>query len=108
MKTLKEQMETILCSAVWYKELATPVYGPVNVKAGIVFCGHQHVHCLYQMVAMTGKRQSEVGEEVQGFLTSHNRFVDRVVGAKIALLSKQIKKLRYNKTKLFSEDLFFK
>lgn len=70
-------MEKILCSAIWYKELPTPVYRPVNVDIGIVFCGLRHPHCLYQMVAMTGKRQAEVGQYIQGFLTDKNRFVNR-------------------------------
>jgi hypothetical protein len=98
--------EKIICSAIWYKELPTPVYGPTNVDKGIVFCGHRHPHCLHQMVAMTGKKQHEVGEEIQGFLTNLNRFVDRIEGAKIALANKQIDKLEYSKTKLFSEDLY--
>jgi hypothetical protein len=100
--------EKIICSAIWYKELPTPVYGPANVDKGIVFCGHRHPHCLYQMVAITGKRSvtSEVGEIIQGFLTNTNRFVDREEGAKIALASGQIKKLKYNRTTLYSEDLY--
>lgn len=98
--------ETIICSAIWYKELPTPVFKPVNVDKGIVFCGHRHVHCLHQMVIMTGKRQCEVGEEIQGFLTNVNRFVDRIEGAKIALACKQIIELNYGKDKLYSEDLY--
>ena len=98
--------ERIICSAVWYKELPTPHYNPANVKVGIVFCGHRHPHCIHQMVAITGKRQCEVGEEVQGFLTDTNRFVDRIEGAKIALACGQIDKLNYSNFKLFSEDLY--
>jgi len=100
------EKETIICSAIWYKELPTPVYRPTNVDKGIVFCGHRHPHCLYQMVAMTGKRQCEVGEEIQGFLTNTNRFVDRYEGAKIALACGQITKLNYSKDMMYSEDLY--
>jgi len=99
-------MEKILCSAIWYKELPTPVFRPVNVDIGIVFCGLRHPHCLYQMVAMTGKRQAEVGRYIQGFLTDKNRFVDRKEGAKIALESGQIEKLTYSNGELYSEDLY--
>ncbi len=98
--------EKIICSAIWYKELPTPTYGPINVKYGIVFGGHRHLQCLHQMVAITGKRQCEVGEEVQGFLTNLNRFVDRTEGASIALKTKQIEKLKYSSTELYSEDLY--
>lgn len=99
-------MEKIICSAIWYKDLNTPRFNPINIKMGIVFCGHRHPHCLHQMIAMTGKRQCEAGDEVQGFLTNKNRFVDREEGAKIALSSKQIEKLKYSKRLLYSEDLY--
>ena len=98
--------EKIICSAIWYKDLKTPVYRPINVDKGIVFCGHRHPHCLHQMVAMTGMRQAEAGEEIQGFLTNTNRFVDREEGAKIAIESNQIDKLQYSDKLLYSEDLY--
>lgn len=99
-------MERIICAANWYKELPTPVYGPKNITEGIVFCGHNHLMCLHQMVAMTGKRQSEAGPEEQGFITSTNRFVNREEAAKIALACKQIEKLNYSSKDLYSEDLY--
>jgi len=99
-------IEKIICSAIWYKELPTPIYGPRNVDGGIVFCGHRHPHCIHQMHAMTGKNQSQVGEYIQGFLTNTNQFVDRKEAAKIALESGQIEKLSFSKNYLFSEDLY--
>jgi len=59
------------------------------------------------MVAITGKKSvySEVGENIQGFLTNTNRFVDREEGAKIALSCGQIKELKYGSI-LYSEDLY--
>lgn len=103
--------EYILCSAVWYVELPLVYNGipsdllrPKNCERGIVFCGLRHPHCLYQMVAMTGKYQHEAGEEVQGFLTSENRFVDRKEGAKIHVSNGG--KLNYSTTDLYSEDLY--
>lgn len=104
-------MERILCAAIWYKEL--PLIkpevlrqrglSPYNVDTGIVFCGWRHANCLYQMVAITGLRQCEAGEEVQGFLTNKNIFVNREEGAKIAFEAGQIKEQL--KT-LYSEDLY--
>jgi hypothetical protein len=98
-------MEKILCAAIWYKELPTPLYRPINIDIGSVFCGYSHMHCLHQMYAITGKRSvtSEVGEYIQGFLTDKNRFVDRKEAAKIALDTGQIKKSLKH---LFSEDLY--
>lgn len=105
--------EYILCSAVWFKELPLLKpevleprgYRPYNVDRGIVFSGWRHHNCLFSMVAITGKRECEAGESIQGFLTNKNRFVDRFEGAKIALESGQIEKLNYGK-RLYSEDLW--
>ena len=103
-------MEHILCAAIWYKDL--PLIKtfdsnvlPINCHKGIVFCGHRHPHCMYSMCSITGKRsvEPEIGEYIQGFLTSLNRFVDRKEGARIAYQAKQIKE---DKVTLFSEDLY--
>jgi hypothetical protein len=104
-------MITILCAAIWYKELPLLKpevleprgFSPYNVDKGIVFCGWRHSNCIYQKVAVTGLRDSESGENVQGFLTSDNRFVDREEGAIIAFNAGQIKE---EKKRLFSEDLY--
>lgn len=104
--------ERILCAAIWYKELPLTYSDfpsthllPVNCECGIVFCGLRHLQCLYQMIAMTGKKQHEVGEEIQGFLTSKNKFVDRKEGMKIALDANQVINA-YHGIALYSEDLY--
>ena len=104
-------MIKILCAAIWYKDLplTNPEvlvprgFGPYNISKGIVFCGWRHPNCIYQKVALTGLRDAESGENVQGFLTSDNRFVDREEGALIAFESGQTKE---KKKLLFSEDLY--
>lgn len=103
--------EYILCAANWYKDLPLvckdipgELLRPKNCDRGIIFCGLRHPFCLYQMVAMTGKSQHEAGEEIQGFLTSENRFVDRKEGADIHI--KNGNKLNYSSNQLFSEDLY--
>lgn len=98
-------METIICSAIWYQDLPTPIYKPTNIKKGIVFCGHRHVHCLHQMVTMTGKRQSEAGKEIQGFLTNENRFVNRKEALMIADKANQLIRDEHSNI-LFSEDIY--
>lgn len=102
--------EYILCAAIWYKDLKLKITFehnvlPVNCDRGLVFCGHRHPHCLYTMGSITGLKSSEheVGEYIQGFLTSKNRFVDRKEAAIIAYKSVQILE---EKTTLFSEDLY--
>jgi hypothetical protein len=97
----------ILCAAIWYKELPTPKYNPVNVDKGIVLCGHRHVDVMHQMKALTGKRsvENECGKYVQGFITNENEFVDRVDAAKIAVSANQIIQ-PFDPTCLYSEDLY--
>jgi len=107
-------MERIVCAAIWYKEfplkdsevLNTRGFRAANTDCGIVLFGLNHLHCMYQMVAITGLRSCEIGEYVHGFLTTKNRFVERVEGAEIALSCGQIEKLQYSETKLYSEDLY--
>lgn len=104
-------MEIIICSAIWYptietkKQVDESLRLPINCDKGLVFCGFRHVHCMYTMIAITGLRSvpSEVGEEIQGFLTNKNRFVSRTEAAEIAYICGQIEKRKYV---LFSEDLY--
>lgn len=106
--------ERILCAAIWFKdlELKRPEvleprgYRPYNVDRGVVLSGWRHPSCMYQMVAIYGKKMHEVGEKVQGFLTSNNRFVDREEAANVAMLAGQIYDLKFSNTKLYSEDLY--
>lgn len=113
----KESNEYILCASVWYKdlELVKPDileprgFRPYNVDRGIVISGWRHGNCIYQMVAITGKRDipAEVGESIQGFLTNKNRFVDRTEGWEIAEKAGQINdRSRGSSKTLYSEDLY--
>ncbi len=114
---MSNDKEKILCAAVWYKDL--PLIKtfdsnvlPVNCDRGLVFCGHRHAQCIYSMCSITGKRsvEPEVGEYVQGFLTSKNRFVDRTEARIIAVREHQLKLPEelgtYSTKELYSEDLY--
>jgi len=109
-----ELNEKIICASMWFKELELKNpdvlklrgFAPYNVDRGIVFSGWRHVNCLYQMVAITGLRQCESGEFVDGFLTNKNRFVDREEGMIIAKREKQIGVKTYSNTTLYSEDIY--
>ena len=106
--------EEIICAAIWYRDLTPPnvksigheLYLPRNIHEGIVFCGHRHVHCLYQMVAIYGLYQSQAGFEVQGFLTNLNKFVDREEALKIAIKARQVNYTKIKGKQLYSEDLY--
>lgn len=103
------QQERILCAANWYPDLRFPYpqeglpsrhWLPQNIEKGIVFSGRHHLQCMWQAYQMTGLRQNQLNE-LQGFLTSHNRWVSRKEGARIAFEAGQIEK---PKNQLYSED----
>ena len=96
--------EKILCAAIWYKDFDKPVHSPINTECGVVMCGYRHAHIIGQCVELLGKNQFQMGEYVQGFLTTKNRFVDRMEGAKIHIENGG--KLNYHTYRLFPEDLY--
>lgn len=108
--------ENILCAAIWYKEipLRKKIQGvlPKNCDEGIVISGHRHGQCMWVMGCLTGLRSvtyapDGVGEYIQGFLTNHNRFVDRKEALKIALDNNQVLDLKEIRgDELYSEDLY--
>lgn len=89
--------EIIICAAVKYGEK--------------VWLGHRHFQALQAMkdelsYTMNRKQMQKkgVGNE-QGFVTSLNRYVDRIDGYQIALASNQVRP-ETGKVLLYSEDLY--
>lgn len=102
-------IEYILCAANYYNDGKIYTYSPVNIEVGFVICGHRHHNCISSFVQLVGFPYTEDGHrlhntEIQGFLTNKNRFVDRLEGARIAILAEQIDDVF--KKKLYSEDLY--
>lgn len=98
--------EKILCSAIWFKSMSTPVHGPKNIEHGLVICGRRHHDCISTITTLTNLKMHELGRSVQGFLTDQNRFVDREEAVKIAMESGQIEESKYNEKCLYSEDIY--
>lgn len=107
-----DNLEYILCAAIWCKEIPLkkdiPQVLPINCDRGIVVTGHRHGQCIWTIGCLTGLRavtfaEDGIGENIQGFLTSKNRFVNRTEGGEIAFAAKQTTEL---KTTLYSEDLY--
>jgi len=99
------EQEKILCAATWYKEFPHQVHGPKNIDTGVVIGGKSHAQIYTALNSLTGKREvtEEVGEFVQGFLTTHNRFVDRHEGKDIAVKADQVLSEGSDHDRLFSE-----
>lgn len=70
---------------------------------GRVFTGRRHCQIIRDIVKETHTKKV-LGE--QGFVLEDGSFVNREDAAFIALASGQITKLKFNPTKLFSEDLW--
>jgi hypothetical protein len=97
----------IICSAVWYKDHETYPNQPKNIETGIVSCGLRHCNCfplLYEMYPPI----VHTHEEVQGFLTSQNTFVDRFEALKIATEAGQLvgREKHSPEDRLMSEDIY--
>lgn len=105
-------MEKIICAANYYNDNKEYAYQPINIKIGFITCGRRHHNCIVtfaQIVKFPYSEESSLIQdtEIQGFLTSTNRFVDRFEAYQIALKQNQIvntKDLIVNK--LFSENLY--
>ena len=75
----------------------------IKFPNGNIYIGHYHGECFRR--AMEADEPKTPERKLQGFMTKSGRFVGRVEAAEIAINCKQIKKLKYSSTELFSEDL---
>jgi hypothetical protein len=104
--------EYITCAAIWFDDGAEHEFQPINIKTGIVVCGHRHHNCIHLAHALlrteTYKQMKDsfgIKKQVQGFLTSFDRFVNREEAGIIAFRENQIPK---ETNCLFSEDFLCK
>ena len=93
----------ITCSAIWFKDGQKHEHQPFNIETGFVICGHRHHNCFMTAYILNKDEKLKGMEDVQGFLTNENNFVDRKEGGQIAFKAKQTAEL---KTMLYSEDLY--
>ena len=95
----------ILCAAIWFKDGQKHEHQPRNIDSGFVVAGRRH-HNVYLTVAdIKDVPYKDYGysENIQGFLTSDDRFVNRKEAGQIAFDAGQTAKLTEC---LFSEDLY--
>lgn len=81
------------------------VQAAIKFTDGKVYVGKRHHDCIRIICEQTGAKRVGTGS-VQGFVTDTGEFVDREQAAVIALACKQIERLKYSRTELFSEDLY--
>ena len=104
--------EKIICAANYYNDGKEYPHNPINITIGFVVCGRRHHNCIQTFTQIVGFPYTEQGHkinntEVQGFMTSKNRFVDRKEALIIALESNQvIDKSQIRNDNLYSEDLY--
>jgi len=72
------------------------------LRQGVIWTGRRHHNIIHDIVTKTGERPAK---GIQGFITDEGKFVDRKEGARIALESGQIAKLKWPPD-LYSEDLY--
>jgi hypothetical protein len=102
-------MIKIICAANYYNDGKEYVHNPVNIKIGYIICGRRHHNCNQTFAQIYGFPYSKEANliqqtEIEGFLTTDNRFVDRKEGYQIALDARQI--VKKDIPKLYSEDLY--
>lgn len=102
---MKDQSERIICAAIHYLDGNEYPHQPFNITSGYVLIGLRHCNVIITNKIITGKPTRS--NNIQGFITSKNRFVDRVEAGQIALACGQIEKLSYFGSKeLDSSDLY--
>jgi hypothetical protein len=90
----------IICAANYVKDGKEYLHQPKNIKSGFVICGRRHHNIIMTKKILSGNKSHE---DIQGFLTSDDRFVDRIEAGEIAFKANQINKPT---DCLFSEDIY--
>ena len=93
----------IICSAIHYDDGISHLHQPINIKTGYVIAGRRHHNIIINMDILGIKTQRE---NIQGFLTSDDRFVDRAEALQIAVDSEQCQPEELKFKVLFSEDIY--
>lgn len=98
--TKNSDKEYILCAAIHINTEHEVEHQPKNIESGFVVCGRRHLNAIITALMIDSINLESI---TQGFLTSHNRFVDRHEAGKIAFKAGQIDK---EISCLTSEDLY--
>lgn len=95
-----EAPEKIICAAIHYNDGEDYGSQPENIEEGFVVGGRRHDACIGILAGMGLDLSSDYRTE--GFITTHNRFVDRWEAGRIAEAAGQCD----DDGMLFSEHLY--
>jgi hypothetical protein len=100
--------EYIICAAIWFDDGIDRELPEIQGRTGFVIAGRRHHNCFNTAHILTdgGLRKDLPQQEVQGFLTNKNRFIDRHEAVKVAFEVKQTEFMSEHPQGLFSEDLY--
>ncbi|KFZ25832.1 MAG: hypothetical protein KQ78_01788 [Candidatus Izimaplasma bacterium HR2] len=99
---MDNKTEYIICAAIWVQDGNKYVHQPKNVESGFVVAGFRHCNCFVTLFMLYPNREY-LNIYVDGFLTSHGRFVKRDKAAEIAY---QCCQTNERKKMLCSEDIY--
>lgn len=100
--------EYIVCSAIWLKSPGQSFNCLVgSVPNGIVLTGLRHKDCLSLVSSLVPIELIPEFEIIEGFLTSENKFVNRVAARFIAKQAGQITQEQYQEITELNSDLIF-
>lgn len=99
--------EHIICATIHFEDDVRHVHQPKGILTGFVVAGHRHNNCYATARILDPFMTYKKFDNVKGFLTNLNRFVNREEAMQIALKAGQVKAGEtQNETKLYSEDLY--
>ena len=97
---IDNEREYVICAAIWYKHKfrkpAPRGFLAQNISEGMVIGQWRHGNCIYVHNQSRLCRCISNGRQVQGFLTSKGRFVDRWQAMELAYMAGQVD---YNRAK---------
>lgn len=93
------------------KQLASAevcICAAIRLPDGKIFRGHRHHDCIAVARLCTDGDWHPSNTRDQGFITSHNRYVDREEGLRLQKAAgiESVRDCGYRATELFSEDLY--
>ena len=105
MEMMLNKQEYILCAAIHFDDGNKYSHQPKNIESGFVIAGRRQGNCFLTFTIFDPKllNKQNCKNEIQGFITSHDRFVNRKEAGQLAFKSKQIDKPTEC---LISEDLY--